>query len=177
LNQFVCYQGKNSSTDCEVACENCDSYREERRKEDRRGRSGFSLKLLERRDGFDRRKKEINRKNPYQLIFTQGAHRLRNSEYALVWLLVLFNLFNIADYLFTLKALASGFREGNPVMDMLFSISPLAAAAFKILLTLLITTFVWLFKRYRIVLEICILFIIMYMMLIAYHIYGAILYY
>lgn len=177
MDQYVCYKGKKSNNECEISCDRCENYGKERRNVDRRGRSGFSLKLYERRDGFDRRKKKLSRKNPYHVIFLQGAHHLRNSEFAVVGLLVLFNIFNIADYLFTLKALSSGFREGNPIMDAMFRISPIAAGAFKVFLTLLITAFVWYFKRYRVVLEISILFIIMYMSLIAYHIYGAIYYY
>jgi hypothetical protein len=175
--QNVCYKGKKTNTECLVSCEKCEHYGEDRRKIDRRRASGFSLKFYERRDGFDRRRKKINRKNPYHLVFLQGAIHLKNSEYALVALLVLFNVFNVADYLFTLKALSSGFKEGNPIMDAMFSISPVAAAAFKILMTLILTAFVWFFKRYRAVLEISILFIVIYMALIAYHIYGAIMYY
>jgi hypothetical protein len=135
------------------------------------------LKLWERRDGFDRRQKHLRHKSLYAKVFKRGAFHLRDNTPALVLLLILFNLFNIADFLFTLKALAAGHAEGNPVMDKLFTVGPAAAGLFKITIGLIITLFVWALRRYRLVLEASILILLMYMALIAYHIYGALMFY
>jgi len=176
LENYVCYEGKKHNAECRKPCHECASYGIERRKTNRR-RNGISLKLWERREGFDRRQNHLNTRSLYHWIFRRGASHLRNSYYTLVLLLIVFNLLNLADYFFTVKALSAGFIEGNPIMDKLFSVGPAAAVIFKVSLAVTITAIVWVFRKYRVVLEVSILFILLYMCLIAYHIYGAIRYY
>lgn len=95
----------------------------------------------------------------------------------MILLLILFNLLNIADFTFTLKALSAGHSEANPVMDRLFTIGSEAAGAFKIAVGLIITAFIWFLRRYRLVLETGIFILLLYMALTMYHIYGALRFY
>lgn len=176
MDKYVCYEGKDITRGCNQPCEDCPSYGADRRVGDRR-RRGFSLRLAERREGFDRRKNHAKKKGLYYRIFTYGAWHLRGNNPALITLLILFNALNIADYVFTLKALSVGFIEGNPIMEKMFVAGPVAAGAFKIVLASAITLIIWIFRRYRLVLEISILFLIVYTLLIAYHIYDAAVYY
>jgi len=176
LGKHVCYEGKAENEGCGKPCEGCPSYGKDRRLADRR-RKTFSLRMKERREGFDRRKKHSAKSGIYHKVFRHGALHLRNSEYMLVALLIVFNLLNVLDYGFTLKALDAGFVEGNPVMEKFFNIGPVAAGAFKFSLALFITSIVWIYRRFRLVLEASIVFLLIYMLLIAYHFYGAIMYY
>lgn len=176
MDRYICYMGKDSDEDCDTACKDCDSYGIDRRLGDRRERC-LSFKLWERREGFDRRQNRKANKGLYNRIFRHGALHLRNNYTALIILLIIFNLFNVADYMFTLKALAAGYSESNPVMDKLFSMGSTPAGIFKITIGLLVTSIIWFLKRYRLVLEASILILLMYMLLISYHIYGAIRYY
>lgn len=176
MEKYICYEGKKHNSECHQPCEDCESYGVDRRKVNRR-KNGISFKLWERREGFDRRQSHLNTRSLYHKVFRRGAVHLRNSYYALILLLLVFNLLNLADYFFTVKALSAGFVEGNPIMEYLFNLGPAAAMAFKVSLALIITMVVWVFRKYRVVLEISILFILLYMCLIAYHIYGAIRYY
>jgi hypothetical protein len=175
LDEHVCYDGKDLQKGCEIPCEDCSSFGPNRRSSSRRERT-VSLKLWERRDGFDRRHNHA-RWGLYSQVFGKGAFHLRENLYALIILLILFNLFNIADFIFTLKALAAGHSEGNPVMNRLFAEGPATAGSFKVAVGLIITGFIWFLRRYRLVLEAGILILLMYMALIAYHIYGAVRFY
>lgn len=176
LERLVCHIGKDIHGGCDNPCEGCLYYRPDRRSSDRRKKC-VSLKLWERRDGFDRRQNHLKSRGLYARVFRRGAFHLRDNMRALILLLILFNIFNIADFVFTLNALAAGHSEGNPVMEKLFTIGPAAAGSFKIIVGLVITLFVWSLRRYRLVLEAGILILLMYMTLIAYHIYGAARYY
>ncbi|MBE0446996.1 MAG: hypothetical protein IBX64_02650 [Actinobacteria bacterium] len=176
MDRYICYIGKDNDRDCDIPCEDCANYGKERRLAERR-KTNISFRLWEKREGFDRRQNREKNNGLYNKLFRRGAFHLRHNYSALIVLLVLFNLFNIADYLFTLKALAAGYTEGNPVMDRLFDMGPVVALTFKIATGLFITTIVWLLKRYRLVLEASILILLMYMLLISYHIYGVIRYY
>jgi len=175
LDKYVCYVGKDIKTGCEMPCEGCADFGPNRRSSGRRERI-VSLKLWERRDGFDRRQNH-GRRGFYSQVFGKGAFHLRENLYAVVLLLIMFNLFNIADFIFTLKALSAGHSEGNPVMDRLFTMGPAAAGAFKIAVGLIITAFIWFLRRYRLVLEAGIFILLLYMALIVYHIYGALRFY
>ncbi|MCL6473160.1 MAG: DUF5658 family protein [Firmicutes bacterium] len=175
MSKYVCYEGKDVTGKCNGPCEGCSSYGVERRLSNRRKKS-FSFRLLERREGFDRRKNHLGKKGLYQRVFRQGAYYLRHNYAKLIILLILFNMLNVADFIFTLRALSYGFSEGNPVMNMLFTVGPSAAGLFKFALAGVITVAIWLFRRYRLVLEFSIFFLFVYMLLIAYHIYGTFAY-
>lgn len=175
LDERVCYVGKDLNNGCDMPCEGCSNFGSDRRGTSRREKT-VSLKLWERRDGFDRRRNHTGR-GLYARIFGKGAFHLRDNLYAVVLLLILFNIFNIADFFFTLKALAAGHSEGNPVMDRLFTMGPAAAGSFKVLVGLVITGFIWFLRRYRLVLEAGIFILLLYMALMGYHIYGAIRFY
>lgn len=176
MDRKVCYAGKNNNDDCGIQCEACAQYGFDRRVSERRGNS-LSFKLWEKRKGFDRRQNSLRDKGLYHRIFMRGAFHLKDNFPALIALLIVFNFFNMTDYLFTLKALDAGYAEGNPVMDRLFSIGPVAAFAFKVAVGFFITSIIWLLKKYRLVLELSILILIVYMLLILYHIYGAVRFY
>lgn len=170
VDRYVCYEGKDHHGGCGKSCRGCQSYGVDRRKADRRNNQ-LSFRLRERREGFDRRQNHL-KDGVYHRVFRRGAFHLRYNQQALVLLLIAFNMLNLADYLFTLKALEAGMSEGNPVMQRLFEVGPTAAAIFKLGLTMVVTMVIWSYRKYRAVLEISILFIIMYMILIGYHIYG-----
>ncbi|HZD59215.1 MAG TPA: DUF5658 family protein [Anaerolineae bacterium] len=177
MDNYVCYIGKVNDKDCDIACKDCANYGKDRRVAERRQR-GVSFRLWERREGFDRRLNSEKNKGLYRRVFRRGAFYLRHNYRSLIVLLLLFNLFNAADYIFTLRALAAGVaEEGNPLMDKLFDMGPAAAFIFKVAVGLFITSIVWLLKRYRLVLEVSILILLMYMLLISYHIYGMVRYY
>ena len=113
--------------------------------EDRRGgerRSGrISLRLHERRTGFDRR-------SPASLV---GWYRDRPHIVGAVLVAVV--LLNIADLVLTIRALGRGATEANPVMAALFELGPVTAGAFKVLVGLTFALIVWRLRRYRRVLE------------------------
>lgn len=176
MDNYLCYEGKDHHGGCSKPCTGCVSYGKDRRQGDRR-RISVSLRLRERRKGFDRRKNPARKKSLYHRVFRRGAFHLNDNHGMLVLLLITFNILNVADFLFTLKALSAGFSEGNPIMDKMFAIGPFAAGIFKIGLTFFIAAIVWAFRTYRVILEISILFLLMYMLLIIYHIYGAIRFY
>lgn len=175
MDKHVCYVGKDPESGCEMPCEGCSNFGPNRRISSRRERT-ISLKLWERRDGFDRRRSHSGR-GLYSRVFGKGAFHLRENLYAVILLLIMFNLFNIADFVFTMKALAAGHSEGNPVMDRLFTTGPAVAGVFKIAVGLIITAFIWFLRKYRLVLEAGIFILLLYMALIMYHIYGALLFY
>ena len=146
----------------------------ERRWKDRRELRA-NLIFPERRTGFDRR-------TPY----TMGALRravenalrgLRDSQAALAIVLVLVNMLNVLDYVFTVNALGAGMSEGNPVMERLFAYDFRVAAAVKIVAMLAVSFVIWRNRRYRIILGCALLTLTAYIVLITYHIYGAAMFY
>lgn len=130
---------------------------EQRATRDRR--TDVHFKFLDRRGGFDRRKR-------YPILGT-----LRDSSWALIALLVLLNVLSIADGALTAAELLLGIaQEGNPVFGPLISASPLLAAGFKVIVMLLVSIGIWRGRRYRAILAVAPLALALYAMLLAYHV-------
>ncbi|GEM_PF-945059 len=146
----------------------------ERRREDRRKRR-FSLVLHERRSGFDRRGP-----GPGASRLSVGYRRmllgLRDRPRFLLLLLALVNVLNLADFVFTLNALAMGGREANPILRPLFDANPLYAAVFKVVAVLAVSWVVWRCRRFRSGLEAALLMVVMYGGVVLYHLYGLLVY-
>jgi hypothetical protein len=139
----------------------------DRRGGDRRSRRAFRLR--ERRSGFDRR---TARTIPYLRPYEALLRRLRDDAPLLAGLLIAINLLNLADFVLTLAALSLGAEEANPVLRPLFEISPWAAAAFKLLVGLVVSLMVWDGRRYRKLLEVALLVLGVYTLVIIYHLFG-----
>jgi hypothetical protein len=91
----------------------------------------------------------------------------------LVVLLVALNLLSAADWMLTARALANGAaQEANVLMNALIATSPAAAAAFKALVMLAVTAFIWWARRYRLVLATSLAAVGVYAALMLYHVVG-----
>ncbi|MEJ2034110.1 MAG: DUF5658 family protein [Deltaproteobacteria bacterium] len=157
----VCYRGRPLQS----WCEDCLQLQPERRREERRRSRHFCWS--ENRSGFD------NREHPAMTTWLhRAALSMRDDPGLLIKILLFFNIFNVADYVLTIRALAAGNREINPIMRSLFAADPLLAGVFKIAIGLMITLFIWRFRRYRIILQFSLLSFCLYLALIAYHLYG-----
>lgn len=89
-------------------------------------------RFLDRRTGFDRRKRHL-------LLGT-----LRDSEWTLFLVLALVNLMSLADGALTYLEITHGIAaEGNPLLAALFDTHPMAAVAFKIFTIFLVTAIIW----------------------------------
>lgn len=146
----------------------------ERRWTERRRRRA-SLIYPERRSGFDRR-------TPYnRATLTKSLdialRGLRDSAPALVTVLVMVNVLNLLDYIFTVNALAAGMSEGNPIMERLFAYDFRLAGAVKIVAMLGVSYVIWRNRKYRVILGCALLTLAAYLVLLTYHIYGAAMFY
>jgi hypothetical protein len=140
----------------------------ERRWLERRQERAF--RWTEKRTGFD------NRQEPDKAAFLawpgQLAVAMRDRPALLVKVLLLFNIYNIADYFLTVNALAAGHQELNPLMRYLFATDPLLAGIFKIVTGAAVTMLVWHCRRFRLMLQFSLFAFGLYLALIAYHFYG-----
>ena len=119
----------------------------------------ISLRWPERRTGFDRRGDatvEVLRDNPNVLLFA----------------LALLNLLSILDWRLTALELSLGASEANPIMAAFFAVDPAAAGLFKVALMLTVSLIIWRGRRYRRVLELAVLAMMVYTALIVYHLAG-----
>jgi hypothetical protein len=140
----------------------------ERRQLERRQERGF--RWTEKRSGFDNRQQAEG-----ATIFAwtgKMAVAMRDQPGLLVKVLLLFNIYNIADYFLTINALAAGHEELNPVMRYLFALDPLLAGIFKIVIGLAVTALIWYCRRFRLMLQFSLFAFGLYLVLIAYHFYG-----
>lgn len=122
------------------------------------------------RTGFDRR--DCDRPDGGVGSLYSRLRCLREQPRRLLWLLVVVNVLNIADYGLTLNALGNGFAEGNPIMGFLFEMSPAWAGVFKILAVVLASLIVWQLKRYRKALLAAILMLAVFAGVFIWHVYG-----
>jgi len=130
----------------------------EQRADQRRQRT-ISLRWPERRTGFDRREDvtvEVLRDNPTVLLFA----------------LTILNLLSILDWRLTVLELSMGATEANPIMAAFFAFDPTTAGLFKVALMLTVSLIIWRGRRYRRVLEMAVLAMMVYTALIVYHIAG-----
>lgn len=114
--------------------------------------------MPERRTGFDRRRRHLI------------LGYLRDDSRALLALLALFITLSVADGLLTAFELSAGLaREGNPVLASIADIDLGLAGVFKLVLTALVAMGIWQGRRYRNVLAVSVLALVLYTALIAYH--------
>lgn len=139
----------------------------DRRKEERR-KNRKTLVIPERRTGFDRR-------SASHTVGHKATWHLRSNEFLLVILLILVNLLNLGDLLFTYLALSAGYQEANPFLRYLFlNFSPLVGGYVKLAMGLLVTAAIWCFRKYRRVLEATLLILAIYLLILLFHLYVTI---
>ena len=141
----------------------------ERRAGDRRRRH-FSLVLHERRSGFDRRSPV--RAGSATAVLENALVGLRFRPGTLWALLATVNALNFADFALTLKVVATGGGEVNPIMRSLFALSPAYAGVFKVIAVLLTTVLVWRCRRFRRALEAALVMVAVFAVVFFYHMYG-----
>lgn len=163
---FICDRGRQ----IQYWCGDCRHFRPERRRKERRGRC-CSFCWTENRSGFD------NRQHPARgaAWLRQTIMAMRDNPGLLLQVLLLFNIYNVADFVLTARALAVGSREINPVMRALFAADPLLAGVFKIATGLAVTLVIWRLRRFRLILQLGLFVFFLYVALIAYHLYGVLL--
>jgi hypothetical protein len=139
---------------------------EARGRDRRRWRCTFVMR--ERRTGFDRRRAAAW---PARLR-EQVLVRLRDHDRNVLALLVTANILNVLDFVFTLRALAHGAVEANPLMRILLSLDPAAAGGVKVTLMLGVSLLVWRFRRYRLLLMAGATLPVVFGLIFLYHLYG-----
>ncbi len=126
--------------------------------------------MPERRSGFDRRLAN-------HTVRHKVTWHLRRNEFLLATLLVLINVLNLSDLIFTYLALGAGFAEANPFLRYLFSnFSPILGGYVKLAVGLLVTLTIWLLRKYRRVLEGALLILAIYLLIILYHLFVTLAY-
>lgn len=146
----------------------------ERRRHQRRQASVF--RWHENRSGFENRRPP-RVAGPGAIFAWPGylARAMRGDPGLLLKILLMFNLYNIADYILTINALAAGYQELNPVMRSLFAHGLLSAGIFKIVTGLAVTGLIWRYRRYMLVLQLSLYIFGLYLAVVAYHILGVVL--
>ncbi len=86
------------------------------------------------------------------------------------------NLLNLADLLLTLKVLAEGGGEANPILKSLFDADPLYAGLFKLVAVLMTSWLAWRCRRFRSGLEAAVIMLAVFTAVMCYHIFGLIVY-
>ncbi len=136
------------------------------RRSERRTQARFVWR--ERRSGFDRR-----RHGPV----VKRLLELRDSPIALLSLLAAVNVLNLLDQLATTRALAAGFGEANPVMAGLISFDPRLAAIVKITAIAGVSGGVWALRRYKVILEVGVLMLLVFTAVLLIHFAGSAFFY
>jgi hypothetical protein len=144
-------------------------HQRDRRGADRRARRSWVWR--ERRSGFDRRSRSASR---WGAAWDEALIYLRDNPLALVAMLALANLLSLLDLMFTLRALDHGAVEANPVMRALLEGHPAAAVIVKVCLVAGVSVVVFLLRRYRLMLKVAILALVLFAVIVMYHFYGAI---
>lgn len=117
---------------------------QDRRSGDRRLRR--RVHVPERRTGFDRR---LPQGRTPAAMYERMLHRYQALPTALFLVLVLFTVLNLADLLYTQRALVRGGVELNPVMRFLFDLHPVWAAVVKASIGMVVVEAIWAFRRFR----------------------------
>lgn len=97
--------------------------------------------------------------------------QLRDNPRALIALLALANVLSLLDLSFTLRALALGATEGNPLMAWLFGHSTFAAAAAKVGMVAGLSLVIWRLRRYRAILALSFFAISIFGGVVIYHVW------
>ena len=130
----------------------------ERRSGSRRRRRRV-YRFIDRRTGFDRRKR-------YCVLGT-----MRDRPWLLFLVLVLLNLLSFIDGAFTAIELSLGIAaEGNPVLDAAAREHPLFAVAVKIGAMLLVTLGIWQGRSRRVILALSLFALALFGAVVAFHV-------
>ena len=142
---------------------NMEAVADGRRRDRRAVRSPFYFP--ERRSGFDRRTPAGVRGR-----YHAGLLSYRDNQLAFMLVLATLVVFNYMDYHLTLRVLAAGGSELNPIMARLFGIGPEAAAAAKLGSVGAVVLVLLALRRYRRTLEASLFFLLAYSALMFYHV-------
>ena len=112
---------------------------------ERRQRRRFVFR--ERRSGFQRRRRQ--RPSPAAAALDTLLVYLRENASALIVVLVVANLLNLFDLVFTLHLLRLGATEGTPLMGQLLAVGPAQTAVVKLVLMAGVSGLIWSLRRYR----------------------------
>jgi hypothetical protein len=144
-----------------------------RRMNDRRQKR-FSFVLHERRSGFDRREREGASRA--SVVYQRALLGLRDRPRLVFAVLFVVNTLNLVDFLLTLRVLANGGGEANPILRSLFAVDPLWAGIFKVVAVLLTSWLAWRCRRFRSGLESSLILLAVFAGVICYHIFGLLAY-
>lgn len=115
-------------------------------------------RFIERRHGFDRRKR-------YPVLGT-----MRDHPWIVVATILLINVLSLADGWFTAAELGLGIaREGNPVLAAANRQGPLVAIAVKLGAMAVVSTVIWHGRRRRSILALALVAVAVFGALVAYH--------
>jgi hypothetical protein len=113
---------------------------------------------MERRTGFDRRKRS----------WFFGT--LRDHRWVLIGLLVLLNVFSLIDGALTAFELALGIAtEGNPVFGNIIQTNGFLAAGLKVGVMIVVSMVIWRWRDHRSILAIVPFALVLYAAVLAYH--------
>lgn len=82
-------------------------------------------------------------------IYERMLLRYRGRPVAILLVLTIVTVLNMADLLYTQRALVRGAVEVNPVMRFLFDIHPVWAAVVKASVGMIVVEVMWALRRYR----------------------------
>lgn len=134
-----------------------------RRQERRKRRDPFYFP--ERRTGFDRRTAP-----GWRGRYLSDLREMGSSRITLPLVLATIVVLNLMDYLLTLRILALGGTEANPVMAHLFNMGLETAALAKLGIVGVVVIALLALRRYRRTLELSLLLLLVYSALMIYHI-------
>ena len=122
------------------------------------------LYFPERRAGFERRDRD-----GWRGAYQEGLRTYRDNPTTFLLVLATIVVFNYIDYQLTVRVLAAGGVELNPVMARLFALSPIAAATAKLGAVGVSVLILLSLRRYRRTLEASLLLLAAYTALMFYH--------
>lgn len=144
--------------------ERTDMVTRRRRRERRVARKG--VRFPERRTGFERR--DIP---GWRGRYQSEIRSFSESRIGFPLVLATIIVFNLIDYLMTLRVLDAGGAELNPIMERLFQLSPEAAALVKLITAGVVALSLLALRRYRRTIEVSLLIMLGYSALMFWHIY------
>jgi hypothetical protein len=131
--------------------------------------------LVERRSGLDRRVKRHFVFMDHRTGFDRRKRSwffgtLRDSQWALIGLLVLLNVFSLIDGVLTALELMLGIAaEGNPVLGNIIQTNGFLAAGLKVAVMIVVSAVIWRWRDHRRILAIVPFALALYVAVLAYH--------
>ena len=133
------------------------------KRKDERRKNKKTLVIPERRTGYDRRSSDHN-------IGHIITSHLSKNEFLLAALLILINILNLGDLIFTYLALGAGHQEGNPFLRYIFvNYDPVIGGYVKITIGTLVTLIIWVFRQYRRMMEATLIILVIFFSIFFYH--------